>query len=405
MKKSSVIFFPNFALVSRSMFFKKIFLASLLLAFCLSHMAKSKGELSKKIERFDVVLKKLLEEDKVPGLAVALVSSKGIEYLHLHGVKDTETKEPVDGDTIFRICSVTKFISALLVCVLENKSVLNTKLDIKYYLPELSFHPKSKFKTISLHNLLSHTVGAASYSLVDLEDKPYMAKDLLLKRCNRLSIAAKPGGSYAYQNVLYSLIRHVVEKTNGNRPYSDSLKKEIFAPLGIKDFTILDKEYNAHKNATKPHVYTHKYKKFRKLKEKKYYDNIAAAGGLGVSIKSFSKLIQALLDDKGSHVNRVLLKRMTSGKIQVCGAKRRCSNKYCLCKKNLSTYYGLGCRIIVLKDKVEIVYHAGALAGYSSIFAIIPNEDIGIVVFTNIRCRAPSVLFKKFVKLFTNYGV
>lgn len=365
---------------------------------CLSQIAKSnpQNHTFYCVNKFSDIVIDALEESHISGAAIAVVSKDKILYMKTYGVKSVDTGEPVNEDTLFRIASVSKFFTALVLCKLHEQGLLDLNHHVINYLPTLSLSPKTKFAKVRIKDILNHTSGAPRYSL---EDQSYsrISRDSLFKNINKVNISGPPGKVHNYQNVIYSLLGLIVESATGTS-FSSVLEKEIFQPLKIRNYTLCDKDYRDHRNATKPHLLDKQSKVYRKSNCTSSYDNILPAAGIAISANDAVKMIKALLGEK-KPITKDMMTRLISHRVEVCNKTKPCKNKICFCSKGLTTYYGLGCRIVNISG-YDVIYHAGYLNGYSSIIAIIPAIGIGLIVFTNGNSKLPLSLLHHICDIF-----
>lgn len=349
------------------------------------------------INKFSGIITDLLVESSIPGAAIAVVSNKKILYMKTYGVKNIDTGEPVNKDTLFRIASVSKLFTSLLISKLHEEGLLNIDHNAINYLPTLSLLPETKFSKIRIIDILNHSSGAQKYSL---EDQAYsrQSKDNLFKKIKQINIIFPPGKVYGYQNVIYSLLGLIVESATGNS-FSLVLEKKIFKPLQIKNYTLCDKDYENHRNIALPHSFDKKKNNYRRTNCPSFYDNILPAGGIAISTNEAVKFIQALLS-KTHPISKEMMDRLTCYKVKTCSKTRPC-NKSCFCKKGLTMYYGLGCRIVNISG-YDVIYHTGYLSGYSSIIAIIPALELGLIVFINASATLPFDILYQLCEVFIN---
>lgn len=348
------------------------------------------------INKFSNVVTDALVESHIAGAAIAVVSKDKVLYMKTYGVKGVDTREPINKDTLFRIASISKFFTALVLCNLHEKGLLDINHNAINYLSTLSLLQNTKFAKVKIIDILKHTSGAPKYSL---EDQAYsrLSRESLFKNIKNVNISDPPGKIYRYQNVIYSLLGLIVESATG-ASFSSVLEKEILKPLKIRNYTLCDEDYKNHINATKPHLLDKQNKVYRTSHCSSSYDNILPAGGIAMSANDAAKIIQALLGGR-KPITKNIMVRLTSNRIEVCSKAKVCKHEICFCKKGLTTYYGLGCRIVNMYG-YDIIYHAGYLNGYSSIMAFIPAIGIGLVVFTNGNTTLPFYLLRQVCDIF-----
>src|SRR6266404_6967106 len=96
-----------------------------------------------------------LKATNIPGAAVAVVIGDRVVFAKGFGVSDIETGAPVNSDTLFRIASTTKMLTAAAAVALAQQGKLELSAPIGKYLPGLS----PKLASVTMHQLLSHTAG------------------------------------------------------------------------------------------------------------------------------------------------------------------------------------------------------------------------------------------------------
>jgi CubicO group peptidase (beta-lactamase class C family) len=150
------------------------------------------------------------------------------------GFRDLEAKAPMKPDTIQRIASMTKPITAMAVLMLEEDGKLSTDDPVAKFVPE--FGKIESAKPITLWHLLTHTSGIPGGA-------PPEMKDLYAKRDRTLAEAVpafarkpafEPGTKWAYCNTGIDTLGRVVEVASG-KTFEAFLEERLFAPLGMKD--------------------------------------------------------------------------------------------------------------------------------------------------------------------------
>jgi CubicO group peptidase (beta-lactamase class C family) len=96
----------------------------------------------------------------VAGLAVGVVRDGSLAWFHGHGVADIESGTPVGQDTVFRIGSITKTITAIAVMQLSEQGLVDLDAPASGYLRAYRLIPaKAGFRPATLRHLLTHTAG------------------------------------------------------------------------------------------------------------------------------------------------------------------------------------------------------------------------------------------------------
>jgi CubicO group peptidase (beta-lactamase class C family) len=170
----------------------------------------------------------------------ALVAENGrVVFERAYGLADREWNLPSTTDTRFRIGSVTKLFTAILVMQQVQAGRLDLDAHVTDYLPE---YPAENGRRITLRHLLSHTAGIPNY----LRDVPAVADpdscghwvrytpEGLVATFSALPLRFAPGSRFEYCNSAYVLLGVILERVTG-RPYERLLHERILDPLGLKD--------------------------------------------------------------------------------------------------------------------------------------------------------------------------
>src|SRR5687768_1938866 len=101
---------------------------------------------------------KLIEEAKVPGLSIALIDDGKLVWRRGFGVRDNESKAPVDNETVFEAGSMSKSVFAYAVLKLCEKGVLGLDTPLTTYTPHRMVDDP-RVELITARHVLSHTSG------------------------------------------------------------------------------------------------------------------------------------------------------------------------------------------------------------------------------------------------------
>ncbi|WP_164017841.1 serine hydrolase [Pyxidicoccus trucidator] len=165
---------------------------------------------------------------------VLVANEKGVLYKKGHGFANLEWRVPNTPDTKFRLGSITKQFTSMLIMqlVAEGKLKLDDKLT--KHLPD---YRKDTGDRVTVTHLLNHTSGIPSYTSLPgfFENESrnrFTVSDLVKKFCSG-DLNSEPGTKYAYNNSGYVLLGAIIEKVTG-KTYAQALQERIFDPLGMK---------------------------------------------------------------------------------------------------------------------------------------------------------------------------
>ena len=109
----------------------------------------------------DRIFKDYVAQAHVPGAAWGIVVDGMLVHTGTAGYRDVAAKAPVDGDTVFRIASMTKSFTAMSILKLRDEGKLSLDDPAEKYLPELAGlkYPTTDSPKLTIRHLLSHATG------------------------------------------------------------------------------------------------------------------------------------------------------------------------------------------------------------------------------------------------------
>ncbi|NTX66666.1 serine hydrolase [Myxococcus sp. CA051A] len=167
--------------------------------------------------------------------ALLVADEKGIILKKGYGPANFEWQIPVTPDTKFRIGSITKQFTAVLILKLVEEGKVGLEDPITKHLPD---YRQDTGARVTVTHLLNHTSGIPSYtSRPDFSAKfarnPYKVPDFV-KQFASGDLEFEPGSKYSYNNSGYFLLGAIIEKVTG-KTYAQVLRERIFEPVGMKN--------------------------------------------------------------------------------------------------------------------------------------------------------------------------
>ena len=210
------------------------FLAAVIVACCAWLVFYAHGALAREANKR---LQGQVEKGFFSGAALASRNGKVI-FARAYGMADAEQKIPNTLDTRFRIASITKTFTAILVMQLEGEHRLALTDPICKYLDECP----AGWQPITLHHLLSHTSGVHNFQrrrpgeteTVEEMFARHPGKGEAFARFLHEPLDFAPGERFEYTGSNYQLLTHVIERVTG-MAYEDVLRARILDPAGMHD--------------------------------------------------------------------------------------------------------------------------------------------------------------------------
>jgi beta-lactamase class C len=343
--------------------------------------------------KYDSFITKSIRGGMAPGAAVVIVRDTSIVFLKGFGLRNSQKKEPVDINTVFRLASVSKCFASLLTGVLVDENKLRWDDPVIKYLP--TFKLKSDFHTqnLTLRHVLSHTTGLPYHAFTDRVDQGANF-DTLVYHLRDLDLYGMPGQYYSYQNVGYSLIGSVIESTTG-KTYEENLRDHIFSPLKMVNASASYEAIMENPNTAQPHRF---HKGWVPMNISNTYYNVAPAGGVNASISDLGHWLLALASSAPPIVSENTRDTLF---LPVVRAISRNAN-FRQWKPLRSAWYALGWRVLQFRNDT-LLYHGGYVNGYRSEVVIDRKNKLSMAVLVNAPGTLADISIPRFLLLFTNY--
>ena len=251
----------------------------------------------------------LLEENNKLMATITVTSGGNIAYQKAVGFADTENNIMNTNDTKFRIGSITKAFTAVMIFQLIDEGTISLKTPLSDFFAEIPNASK-----ITIANLLNHSSG-----LYNLTNDPKFGnwmlekstKNQLLSRVKAYKLDFNPGEETAYSNTNYLLLGYIVEALDKDE-YSQILKQRITDKIGLND-TYYGGKINS-KNS-ESHSYAIKNTKWHKQLETDM-SNPGGAGAIVSTSADLAKFITALFDNKLVSVSSLeAMKKTNNGEV------------------------------------------------------------------------------------------
>ena len=219
------------------------------------------------LERLDRHFARLVDEGKLPGFLVAVARGGRVAHLTAYGARDVAAGLPVESDTLWRIYSMTKPVTAVAALMLMEEGRLSLDDPVGRHLPAFAqprvyeSGPDDEVRTrppsgpLLVRHLMTHTAGLtfafyhshpvdALYRAAGLESSVAPGADLAgtTEVYARLPLQFDPGPQWNY-SVASNVLGRIVEVVSG-RPLDVFLAERIFRPLGMTDagFQVTDEQ-------------------------------------------------------------------------------------------------------------------------------------------------------------------
>lgn len=357
---------------------KKNFITTILLG-CISCIGFSQKNIDK--IKLDKYFDTLDSNNKFMGSVV--VSKKGeVIYSKNIGFMDVENNIKSNLDSKYRIGSITKTFTAVLILKAFEEKKLNISETIDKWFPSIK-----TANLITVENLLNHRSGIAditdNLNYTSFYTKSKTEEEIIEIIAND-GIKFEPNSKAEYSNSNYLLLSYIIEKVY-NKTYEQVLIEYITTPIGLMNTYVFDK-INTNKNEANSYIFTDKWI----IQPETNYSICLGAGAIVSTAFDLIKFNDALFNEK--ILKKETVKLMTT----------------------LNENYGMGLFQFPF-DKFIGYGHLGGIDGFSSLFAYFPESKVSYVLLSNgtnidinnISLDVLSEIFNKpyDIPIYTNYSV
>jgi N-acyl-D-amino-acid deacylase len=200
-------------------------------------------------EHIDRLVSDFLAEQNSPGASLAITDQGRLVYARGFGYADVGAREPVEPDSLFRIASISKPITAVAIMQLVEQGKLELDQPVYALLDEYEPYLKEgaivdeRNHEITIRHLLQHRGGWDRDVSFDAMFKPIPFAESLgvappagpnevIRNMMGLPLDFDPGHRFAYSNYGYCLLGRVIEKLTG-QGYEEYVKEHVLKPMGV----------------------------------------------------------------------------------------------------------------------------------------------------------------------------
>ena len=300
----------------------------------------------------------------------AILVARGDAILHAagYGMADVERNIPNTPEKKFRIASITKQITAVAILQLVERGELTLDDPLSMYLEGFPNGEK-----ILLKYMLNHSSGIPtminSEELLEnirVYENGKSLQSAEIEYISTLPLRFEPGTSFLYSNSAYFLLGVIIEKVSG-MPYDEYLRENIFKPLGMNNTGYDFNEYDS--GWARPYYCQSYVIDDEFIREADWVDRKLPGGAGGL----YSTVYDLYLWDRALYGTNILSKESVK-----------------IMETPTSQLYEAGYGVFVGTEFIagqyrRLVYHDGDTKGTSTRISRYVEDDIFVVVLSNIE--------------------
>ncbi len=308
-----------------------------------------------------------MRRQRIPGLALAVVSRGRVVKARGYGFANVELRVPATDTTVFQSGSVGKQFTAAGVLLLVEDGKLGLDDAITKYLPE----GDTVWRGITVRHLLTHTSGIHEYeedadsSLVDMRHD--YTEDDLVRVAARHALDFAAGTRWSYSNTGYMLLGVILHRVSG-KFYGDLLSERVFKPLGMGTARVISEADIVHNRADGYRLVDGQVKNQEWVAPSL---NTTADGALYLTVRDLAAW------DRGLTEGRVLASKSRTA----MWTPARLSG-------DGSVDYGFGWRVAPYRGH-RAIGHTGSWQGFKALIQRFPDDSLTVIVLANLAEARP----------------
>ncbi|MEJ2257949.1 MAG: serine hydrolase, partial [Woeseiaceae bacterium] len=324
------------------------------------------------------------DEFSVPGAAVGVIKDGAVVHARGYGIREIGIPGDVDENTLFRIASTTKAMTAAALAILVDEGRLSWDDKVVDHIPGFAMYDPWVTAEFTVTDLLTHRSGL----------EPFAGDLMLWPKPNEFTRADIIAGlryfkaesgfrtEYAYDNLLYIVAGELVPAVTGQE-WQDFVDARILAPLGATRCfagAIPDQEMQ---NIAAPHLLVDgSLQVVERNRASAAVDMAAAAGGVRCSLGDMLRWAQLQLG-RGAlpDGSRVFSENQSRTMWSAQTILHPSGEQYARDRTHFRAY-GLGWRLADVHGFKE-VSHTGSYTGFRALVTLVPEIDLAVVVLLN----------------------
>lgn len=329
----------------------------------------------------DFLLEKM-KEWNIPGMAVGIINDNEIIYAEGLGLRDIDKNLETTKDTLFAIGSASKSFTTLAIGILVDEGKLDLDTPIKKYMPSFELNNKYTEEHLTLRDMLCHRSGLPRHDAL-WYNSSFCRKELV-DRLKYLEFSKDFRETWQYNNLMYATVGYIIELVTG-MTWEDFVKSRILEPLGMNN-TNFSVDVSK-KSADYSQPYEQKGKEINQINFRNM-DSIGPAGSINSNLTDMLKWLNFHINNGNINDEQIISEKTIS---ELHSPQIPCQLIPLKFDELQFSSYGLGWFIEAYRGRKH-VNHGGNIDGFCSYTSFLPDENIGIVILTNLNnpfCAMP----------------
>lgn len=350
---------------------------ALALVLALALPAAQPAEAQRPLRDLDRFVQRVMDDWDAPGVAVAVVKDDRVVLAKGYGVKEVGGSDPITANSLFAIASTSKAFTAAALGMLVDEGKISWDDHVTDLLPGFQMYDPYVTRELTVRDLLSHRGG------LPRGDRLWYAspfdRDEVIRRVRYLEPAWSFRSHYGYQNIMFLTAGEIVPAVT-DTSWDDFVRARIFTPLGMTTTTTTVRDLPSRTDVATPHgkidgeVVPIGWRNF---------DNLGGAGTIISSVSEMAQWIRLQLGHGVYNGTRLLSDSVMREMHQPQTIIPRSEDADEMFPMTHFSSYGMGWSLQDYRGR-KVVRHGGSLDGMRTHVGLLPEENLGVVVITNV---------------------
>ncbi|OAX50472.1 serine hydrolase [Paenibacillus sp. AD87] len=320
----------------------------------------------------DDFVEEQLQRWKGVGVAVAVIHKDEVILQKGYGYRDLESKLEVTPHTLFAIGSSTKAFTASTAALLVDQDILKWDTPVRTYLKDFKMFDPVATERLTIRDMLCHRSGLPRHEMAWYNSP--RSREELVNALQYLEPNEDFRNKWQYQNLMYMAAGYLVGQLKGTS-WENVVQESLFNPLGMNSSVFSVDEMQNQPDFAFPYMDQNGENTripFRKI------DAVGPAGSINSNLVDMIAWVQFQLNQGQQGGNQLISKEQLA---VTHSPQMACDSPFHSKELPVSTY-GLGWMIDSYRGHA-MIHHGGAIDGFASQVAFLPEEQIGVVVLCN----------------------
>ncbi len=368
------------------------------LSFRLHREEREAGVTQETISDLEALAREAVDAWTLPGLGLAIVRGGKVVFAEGFGLRNVEDELPMGPDTLFAIGSSSKAFTTTVLATLVEEGRLQWDEPLRSYIPHFRLRDPVASERLTPRDLVTHRSGLPRHDLLWYNFNEGTRAELVA-RLAYLEANADLRQRFQYNNLMFAAAGFLAESLTGGT-WEQAVRERIFQPLGMERSNFSVEDSKADVEFAYPYRleaggsedgdseaggsedgYTLERIPFRRL------DLMGPAGSINSTLNEMAHWLAMNLGGGSVGTKKVL------GAAALAELHRpQMATGRAAAGPELSTgAYAMGWFVDTYRGHRRI-HHGGAIDGFDTALMLFPDDDLGLVAFTNRSSGVPELL-------------